>query len=80
MRTVEISYSRGTFLCTKGLQESIHAFEELDVDIGLERILDETTPVPPLDRALSVETEERLQSCWMECCDSSHLQIRRLPG
>src|SRR3984957_10719045 len=35
---------------TKGLQESIHAFEELDVDIGLERILDETTPVPPLDR------------------------------
>jgi len=47
---------------TKGLQESIHAFEELDVDIGLERILDETTPVPPLDRALSVETEQRLPS------------------
>jgi hypothetical protein len=47
---------------TKGLQESIHAFEELDVDIGLERILDETTPVPPLDRTLSVETEERLPS------------------
>jgi Domain of unknown function (DUF1931) len=47
---------------TKGLQESIHAFEELDVDIGLEPILDETTPVPPLDRALSVETEERLPS------------------
>jgi hypothetical protein len=47
---------------TKGLQESIHAFEELDVDIGLERILDETAPQPPLDRPLSVETEARLPS------------------
>ncbi len=45
---------------TKGLQESIRAFEELDVDIGLERILDETTPEPPLDRPLSEETEARL--------------------
>jgi hypothetical protein len=47
---------------TKGLQESIHAFEELDVDIGLERIVDETAPRPPLDRPLSVETDERLPS------------------
>jgi hypothetical protein len=45
---------------TKGLQESIHAFEELDVDIGLERIAEETAPRPPLDRPLSVETEARL--------------------
>jgi Domain of unknown function (DUF1931) len=45
---------------TKGLQESIHAFEELDVDIGLERIAEETAPRPPLDRALSEETEARL--------------------
>jgi hypothetical protein len=44
----------------KGLQESVRAFEELDLDIGLERILDETTPRPPLDRPLSIETEERL--------------------
>jgi hypothetical protein len=32
------------------------------VDIGLERILDETAPRPPLDRPLSEETEARLPS------------------
>jgi hypothetical protein len=46
---------------TKGLQESIHAFEKLDVDIGLEPILDRKTPRPgDLDRPFSVETDARL--------------------
>jgi hypothetical protein len=45
---------------TKGLQEVIRDFENLDVDIGLERIVDKTTPIPPLDRPLSEETEARL--------------------
>ena len=45
---------------TKGLQESIQAFEKLDVDIGLERILDETTPEPQFDLPYSDETEARL--------------------
>ena len=34
---------------TKGLQESIHAFEMLDLDIGLERILDRIIPEPQID-------------------------------
>jgi hypothetical protein len=45
---------------TKGLQESIHAFEELDEGIALLPIIDHLTARPPLDLALSVETEERL--------------------
>src|ERR1700731_3917450 len=46
---------------TKGLQESIHAFEELDVEIGLEPILDRKTPRPAdLERPFSVETDARL--------------------
>jgi hypothetical protein len=46
---------------TKGLQESIHAFEELDVDIGLEPLLDKKVPRPAdLDRPYSEETETRL--------------------
>jgi hypothetical protein len=44
----------------KGLQESIHAFEKLDVDIGLERILDKTVPEPQYDLPYSDETEARL--------------------
>ena len=44
----------------KGLQESIHAFEKLDVDIGLERILDKTVPEPSYDLPYSDETEARL--------------------
>ncbi len=48
---------------TKGLQESIHAFEKLDVDIGLEPLLDKTVPRPAdLDRPYSAETETRLPS------------------
>jgi hypothetical protein len=45
---------------TKGLQESIHAFEALDLDIGLEPILGRAVPEPPLDLAYSDEVEDRL--------------------
>jgi hypothetical protein len=45
---------------TKGLQESIHAFEALDLDIGLEPILDRAVPEPPLDLAYSDEVKARL--------------------
>ncbi len=45
---------------TKGLQESIHAFETLDLDIGLERILDQSVPEPQTDLPISDETEARL--------------------
>jgi hypothetical protein len=46
---------------TKGLQESIHAFEQLDTEIGLEPLLDKNAPRPAdLDRPFSVETELRL--------------------
>ena len=45
---------------TKGLQESIHEFEKLDLDIGLERILDNTVPEPQGDVPYSEETEARL--------------------
>jgi hypothetical protein len=45
---------------TKGLQECIHAFRKLDEEIELEPILGRLTAYPPLDRALSEETEERL--------------------
>jgi hypothetical protein len=45
---------------TKGLQESIHAFEALDLDIGLEPILDRAVPEPQLDLAYSDEIEAYL--------------------
>jgi hypothetical protein len=45
---------------TKGLQESIHAFRALDLDIGLERILDESVPEPQIDLPYSEETEALL--------------------
>jgi hypothetical protein len=45
---------------TKGLQESIHAFEMLDLDIGLERILETTVPEPQIDLPYSDELEARL--------------------
>jgi hypothetical protein len=45
---------------TKGLQESMHAFEALDVDIGLERILEKAVREPPIDLAYSDEIEARL--------------------
>jgi Domain of unknown function (DUF1931) len=45
---------------TKGLQESVHAFERLDEDIELRPILDDLAARPPLDMALSEETQGRL--------------------
>jgi hypothetical protein len=45
---------------TKGLQESMHAFRKLDEGIELEPILGRLAAYPPLDRALSEETEARL--------------------
>jgi hypothetical protein len=45
---------------TKGLQENIHAFEKLDLDIGLEPILDKEVPEPQIDLPYSEETERRL--------------------
>ena len=45
---------------TKGLQESIHAFRNIDEEIELQPILDHLTARPPLDLAYSDETESRL--------------------
>lgn len=45
---------------TKGLQESMHAFGKLDEEIELKPILGRLATYPPLDRALSEETEGRL--------------------
>jgi hypothetical protein len=45
---------------TKGLQESIHAFGKIEGEFEIETLLDRLTARPPLDRALSVETEARL--------------------
>lgn len=45
---------------TKGLQENIHAFVKLDLDIGLERILNHNVPEPQIDLPYSEETEARL--------------------
>jgi hypothetical protein len=45
---------------TKGLQESIHAFRVIEMEIELKPILDHLAARPPLDLALSDETEARL--------------------
>jgi Domain of unknown function (DUF1931) len=46
---------------TKGLQESIHAFRKLDEAIELAPILEQLTAArPPLDAAISEETQNRL--------------------
>ena len=45
---------------TKGLQESIHAFEEIDEDVSLDAVLEQLTRRPPLDVAYSDETQDRL--------------------
>ena len=47
---------------TKGLQESIYAFEAIDVEIGLKRILDRAVPEPAIDLAYSDEIEARLRA------------------
>jgi uncharacterized protein DUF1931 len=45
---------------TKGLQQCIHAFRKMDEEIELAPILSRLAVYPPLDRALSEETEKRL--------------------
>jgi hypothetical protein len=45
---------------TKGLQESMHAFERIDEEIELEPILESLAVRPPLDVTLDEETEARL--------------------
>jgi Domain of unknown function (DUF1931) len=47
---------------TKGLQQSIHEFESLDVDVGLKRILEDNVPEPQIDLAYSDEVEARLRA------------------
>src|SRR5437660_3361276 len=44
---------------TKGLQQSIYEFRELNEEIELQPILEQLTTYPPLDVSLSVETEAR---------------------
>ena len=45
---------------TKGLQESIHRFERIDEEIELRPILDDLAARPPLDAALTEDTQARL--------------------
>jgi Domain of unknown function (DUF1931) len=45
---------------TKGLQKNIHDFRKLDIDIGLETILNQSVPEPQIDLPYSEETEARL--------------------
>ena len=49
---------------TKGVQESMHAFEKIDADIELEPILESLAARPPLDVTLSEETEARLPALF----------------
>jgi hypothetical protein len=45
---------------TRGLQQCIHEFRRMDEEIELAPILSRLAVYPPLDRALSEETEKRL--------------------
>jgi hypothetical protein len=45
---------------TKGLQESMHGFERIDEEIELRPVLESLAACPPLDAALSEETQARL--------------------
>jgi hypothetical protein len=45
---------------TKGLQQSIHEFEDIDEQIELQPILEQLTARPPLDLAYGEDTEARL--------------------
>jgi hypothetical protein len=45
---------------TKGLQESIHGFERIDEEVELRPILDDLAARPPLDTALTEDTQARL--------------------
>ncbi|MEU7897340.1 DUF1931 family protein [Nonomuraea sp. NPDC049152] len=45
---------------TKGLQENMHEFRDLDEELELSPILEQLTALPPLDLSLSVDAEARL--------------------
>src|SRR6202046_1983295 len=45
---------------TKGMQESVHAFERLDEEIELRPILESLAARPPLDFALADDTQAKL--------------------
>lgn len=45
---------------TKGLQESVHEFKRLDIELELKPILDQLTTLPRLDLDYGEETEARL--------------------
>ncbi|WP_269855910.1 DUF1931 family protein [Streptomyces sp. RPT161] len=45
---------------TKGLQESIHAFKQLDQEIELQPLLDQLATHPALELSASEETQHRL--------------------
>jgi hypothetical protein len=45
---------------TKGLQESIHDFDDIDEEIELQPILDQLAALPPLDLSFSEEVQARL--------------------
>jgi Domain of unknown function (DUF1931) len=45
---------------TKGLQQSVHEFQNLDEEVELAPILEQLAARPPLDLALSEATESRL--------------------
>lgn len=45
---------------TKGLQENMHDFRDLDEELELSPILEQLTALPPLDLSLSVDAEARL--------------------
>jgi Domain of unknown function (DUF1931) len=49
---------------TKGLQESMHAFERLEEEIELRPILESLAARPPLDVTLDTETETRLPALF----------------
>jgi hypothetical protein len=49
---------------TKGLQESMHAFERLDEEIELRPVLESLAARPPLDMALDAGTEARLSQLF----------------
>jgi hypothetical protein len=49
---------------TKGLQECTHAFGRLEEEIELRPILDSLAARPPLEMALSEETENRLPAIF----------------
>jgi len=45
---------------TKGLQERINEFRNIDAEIGIQPILDDLTPRPQLDLTYNIETEAQL--------------------